>query len=191
MIFSQLGLLLKQLNLTNDYIIDSFPINVCQNIRIGRSKILKGAQYRGYNASKKTYFYGLKIQLLTTACGLPVEYYFTPGSNADINAFQGLSLEKIEGSTIYADAGYTSYQIEEELAKRGINFLVERKKNSKRPHTDELQIEIKTKRKRIETTISQIVKEIPRRIQDVTQAGFTIKILLFIFAYTLNSDNIY
>ena len=60
------------------YIIDSFPVAVCQNIRIGRSKIVKGKQWRGYTASMHSCFYGIKFQLVTTKSGIPVAFHFTP-----------------------------------------------------------------------------------------------------------------
>ena len=55
-----------------EYIIDSFPLKVCHNIRISRSKLLHGKQWRGYNRSKREYFYGVKVQLITTKNGVPV-----------------------------------------------------------------------------------------------------------------------
>ena len=55
-----------------EYIIDSFPLKVCHNIRISSSKLLHGKQWRGYNRSKREYFYGVKVQLITTKNGVPV-----------------------------------------------------------------------------------------------------------------------
>jgi hypothetical protein len=42
------------------YVVDSLPVIACDNIRIRRCKLLQGPEYRGYNASKRRYFYGLK-----------------------------------------------------------------------------------------------------------------------------------
>ena len=60
-LFDLLGYTWKTLNVDSTYIIDSVPISVCDNIRIPRSKIYRDEKYRGYQASKKRYFYGLKI----------------------------------------------------------------------------------------------------------------------------------
>jgi hypothetical protein len=57
-LFYHLSAIFKYLNLESMYIIDSFPVPVCKNIRISRSKLIKGEEFRGYNASKKEYFYG-------------------------------------------------------------------------------------------------------------------------------------
>lgn len=45
--FFQLGQHLKALGGASDYVVDSFPVTVCDNIRISRSKLLKGEQWRG------------------------------------------------------------------------------------------------------------------------------------------------
>ena len=60
-LFLRLGETWKQLNEKSAYVIDSYPIAVCDNHRIKRSKIYHGENFRGYIASKKRYFYGLHI----------------------------------------------------------------------------------------------------------------------------------
>lgn len=42
-------------------------------------------------------------------------------------------------------------------------------------------------RKRIETTISEIVEMTPHSIHAVTDKGFLLKILLFVFAYQIKT----
>ena len=68
----------------SEYIVDSFPIIVCQNSRILRCKLFKGKEYHGYTASKNTYFFGIKVHLITTDKGFPVEFVITPGACSDI-----------------------------------------------------------------------------------------------------------
>ena len=75
-LFEALGQVWKQLNPEAEYSIDSFPISICDNIRISRSKLYDGQEtYRGYQSSKKRYFYGVKIHLMVTATGAPVEFF--------------------------------------------------------------------------------------------------------------------
>ena len=54
------GQIIKSLHLVQLYSIDSFPISVCHKIRIARSKIVQGEEYRGYCDSKRDYFIALK-----------------------------------------------------------------------------------------------------------------------------------
>ena len=97
-----------------EFIVDSFPVPCCQNNKIFRCKILKGKEYRGYTASKKTYFFGIKVHMITTVQGIPVEFVFTPGSESDVRGLRRFECDLREGSILYADKAYTDY-IQEDL----------------------------------------------------------------------------
>ncbi len=51
--FYQIGHLLKAVAGASQYVIDSFPVAVCDNIRISRRKILKGKQWRGKQSVRR------------------------------------------------------------------------------------------------------------------------------------------
>lgn len=185
-LFMALGRSLKELNTQSRYLIDSFPVAVCKNIRIKRNKLLKGEEvYRGYNASKKQYFYGFKVQVVTTEEGTPVDYYITAGSIHDNTALQAMHLDLPEGSEVYADSAYLNYE-EEDLYEEceQMRLLVERKSNSKRKDSASMRFLKKYYRKRIETSFSEITAHFPNKIHAVTPQGFLLKIILFIFAFT-------
>ncbi len=84
-LFHQIGMILKETSDCTEYLLDSFPVPIC-DIRIFHVKLIKSEEYRGYIASKKRYFYGVKVQLLTTKSGIPVEFVFMPGSAYDVRA---------------------------------------------------------------------------------------------------------
>ena len=96
----------------------SLPIAVCDNIRIRRSKIYSDENFRGYQASKKRYFYGLKIHLMVTQDGQPVECFLTPGGFGDVDALKYYAYELPDGSIIYADKAYNDYEIERSTERR-------------------------------------------------------------------------
>jgi Transposase DDE domain len=83
-----LGQTWKMLNTEAIYVIDSIPSAVCDNIRMRRSKIYSGEDFRGYQARKKRYFYGRKMHLMVTQEGQPVECFFTPGGFGDVDALK-------------------------------------------------------------------------------------------------------
>jgi hypothetical protein len=56
-----MGNALKQMNSSSEYIIDSFPVAVCRNIRIPRGKLFRDEGYRGCNVSKGNISMGLKL----------------------------------------------------------------------------------------------------------------------------------
>jgi hypothetical protein len=129
-LFHQIGMILKETSDCTEYLLDSFPVPICDNIRIFKVKIIKSEKYRGYIASKKRYFYGVKVQLLTTKSGIPVEFVSMPGSAADVRALNSLPLNLPPDSQIYADSAYTDYNCEDDLSDTSqITLNVMRKKN--------------------------------------------------------------
>ena len=188
MLFECLGQAWKQLNTESVYSIDSFPIAVCDNIRIPRSKIYDGnEEYRGYQASKKRYFYGLKIHLMVTASREPVEFFLTSGSFADVKGLGVFPFALPEGSVVYADKAYNDYEIEDLLLEaENINLSAMRKSNSKRPVLGYVQFLQHHKRKVVETAGSLISQLLPKSIHAVTAKGFELKVMLFVLAFSVN-----
>lgn len=187
-IFLALGQTLKQLNLESQYLIDSFPVAVCRNIRIKRCKLLQGEAYRGYNTSKREYFYGFKVQVVTTIDGIPIQYFIVAGSLHDSTAFQSMYIDLPPNSELFGDSAYTIYELEDLYQECDqVQLLIQRKSNSKRPDHPALAFIKKEMRKRIETTFSQITAWFPRKIHAVTPQGFLLKIVLFLFAFTLDN----
>jgi hypothetical protein len=162
----------KQANGAQGYVVDSLPVPVCDNYRIIRCRLYPlsrpvqssqssqgGATYRGRIASKRRYFYGLRVHLVITASGGPVEFCLAPGSVADVRAFQQMELDLPEGACLYADPAYTDYEQEDLLAEAGVRLVAGRKKNSKRPHPPWVQYVCEQTRKRVETTFSLITEQ--------------------------------
>lgn len=186
-IFHQLGMVLKEINVSTEYIIDSFPIPICDNIRIPRCRIIKSEDFRGYIKSKRRYFYGIKVHILTTSSGIPVEYAFLPGSFHDIRGLNAICLNLPRGSEIYADSAYIDYDIEDILKEiDNISLQPIRKKNSERYDEPVVRHYKKLTRKLIETIFSSISYLFPKWIHAVTLDGFLLKVRLFILAFTLD-----
>lgn len=181
----------KQSNPTQDYSVDSFPMPVCDNIRICRSRLYPchrhGEAFRGYIASKKRYFYGLRVHLLMTTSGLPVEVMLAPGSQADITAFRRLSLDLPASATIFADKGYLDQHEEALLDEASLHLVVPRRKNSKSPLPAWIDYIAQYKRKYIETVFSQITSAFGRNIHAVTARGFELKVFLTVLAFTITA----
>lgn len=185
-LFFQLSDMIKKLNIKSEYIIDSFPVKTCDNMRIANSKLVQGKIYRGRKATMRRYFYGFNVHVMVTCDGIPVEYTFLPGSRHDSEALKQLPFNLSKGSRVYADAGYTNYKIEDLLKDaEGIDLLVARKSNSKRTREPYQEYLIETMRKRVETTFSEISTLLPKKIHAVTNHGFILKVIMFLFSYTL------
>jgi Transposase DDE domain len=185
--FDLLGSIWKALNPDAIYVIDSFPVAVCDNIRIRRSKIYATEDFRGYQASKKRYFYGLKIHIMVTQDGQPVACFLTPGSFGDVDALKYDAYELPDGSMIYADKAYNDYEIEDLLPTVDhIHLLPMRKKNAKRALSPSVVFVQHYHRKRVETAGSLIEQLLPKSIHAVTPQGFELKVALFVIASSLN-----
>lgn len=186
-IFWQLGHCLKDMAGASEYVIDSFPVPVCDNIRISRSRILKGRQWRGKQCSMRRYFYGVKVQVLVNSSGIPVEFGFVPGSESDVQALKKLPLSVAAESKIYGDSAYTDYQAEEDMkAAELVELMICRKSNSRRPDEPWIRFIKEQMRKGIETAFSQIKALFLRKIHAVTFKGFLLKLVIFILAFTIN-----
>jgi len=185
--FYQIGQWLKDMAGALEYVIDSFPVAVCDNIRIIKSRLLKGKQWRGKQCSMRRYFYGVKVQVLTTTLGIPVEFCFVPGCESDVQALKKLPMTAAAESSIYGDSAYTDYTIEDDLMEAdGIRLMIQRKSNAKRKDKPWIGYLKEQMRKRIETAFSKIKALFLRKIHAVTFEGFLLKLTLFIFATTLN-----
>ena len=48
---NQLGVVLKEASPSTRYLLGSFPVAVCDNMRISRCRIVRDEEFRGYTAS--------------------------------------------------------------------------------------------------------------------------------------------
>jgi hypothetical protein len=187
LLFNLLGQIWKTLNTDAIYVIDSLPIAVCDNIRIRRAKIYTEEKFRGYTSSKKRYFYGLKIHLMVTQDGQPVECFLTHGGLGDVDALKYYTYALPDGSIIYADRAYNDYEIEDLLKDVDhIQLVPMRKKNSKRGLPPYVSFVQHYHRKRVETAGSLLEQMFPKSVHAVTAQGFELKVALFVIAYSLN-----
>jgi Transposase DDE domain len=187
LLFNLLGQLWKTLDTGAIYVIDSLPIAVCDNIRIRRAKIYTEEKCRGYTSSKKRYFYGLKIHLMVTKDGQPVECFLTHGGLGDVDALKYYTYALPDGSIIYADRAYNDYEIEDLLKDVDhIQLVPMRKKNSKRGLPPYVSFVQHYHRKRVETAGSLLEQMFPKSVHAVTAQGFELKVALFVIAYSLN-----
>jgi hypothetical protein len=76
----------------------------------------------------------VKLSLLVSTPGEPVEMFLAPGSTGEVSALPVFNFDLPPGSTVYSDSAFTLYSLEEVMREAaGINFSPMRKKNSTRP----------------------------------------------------------
>jgi hypothetical protein len=187
----QIYLLFSEIAKQNNkkFSLDTFPLAVCHNIRIKRCKLVKGEAHRGYNSSKRVYFYGFKVHMITAADGTVTEFEFSPGALEDLAGYNLLNFDLPKGSELNMDKAYNFYLQEDLLAENAeIVPNVIRKSNSKRSDNTPAQNFIKqVERRHIETDISLIERYFPKKIHVTNVQGFYFKILGFILAYNMET----
>jgi hypothetical protein len=141
-------------------------------------------EHRGYCASKRRYFYGLKVHLVITGNGWPVEFVLTLGGTVDVSALKLLDFDLPPGARLLGDRAYNDYQ-EEDLLQEvdAITLQPQRKKASKRPLPAWVEYLAKPVRQRIETTFSQVTSLFPKHINAVTAQGFILKVTCFLLVF--------
>lgn len=185
-LFLCLGETWKKLNENSIYVIDSYPIAVCDNYRIPRSKIYTEEDYRGYISSKKRYFYGIRIHIMVTEQGEPVEFFLAPGAMNDTHALGLYNFDLPENSLVLGDKAYNDYVIEDIMKDADVILAPIRKKNSLRPFPPFFVYFQSSIRKVVETTGSLIERLLPKSIHAVTAKGFELKVALFVLASSIN-----
>lgn len=176
----------QRANAENIFVVDTCPVPVCHNIRIRRCRLYRGKQWRGYCASKKQYFLGLKLCLIVTQVGKPVEVRLAAGSTADIGLLRRMELDLPEGATLFADSGFLDALLEQLLQQEcGLSLVAGRRKNSKVPLPGWLEYLRVHYRSQVETTYSQIAERLARSIHAVTPRGIELKVFLSVLAFSM------
>jgi hypothetical protein len=117
-------------------LIDSMPIMMAKAQRSSNAKVARELANKGYNATKKTYYYGVKLHILAfrRPGQLPLPDYIglTPASEADINILKEIC-QDIHLTPVYADKAYVDEALSQLLAQQGspLNTPVKKKKGQK------------------------------------------------------------
>lgn len=169
------------------FAVDSFPVSYCQKNRIDKRKHFLEYSYIGFAASKKKYFCGIKVHMIVSSEGRPVEVLLRPGSESDIGVLWQMELEIPKEAILYADGAYNCFELEDLLSEEGIQFMAKRGSKAKnRVRSNSEERDISSKRQIIETTFSCILDQFPRYIRSRTEKGFLLKVYCFILSYSIS-----
>lgn len=151
----------SRLNTSERYfIVDSIPVPVCNIARERRCKICKEdyltSPDKGFTASLAKWFFGYKLQLVTSIDGVYKSMELTKASIHDVHYLEEFKyMEDMEGSTVLADRGYLSAPKQLELFEENKILMATPMRRGQRNYTTYPKI-FKSKRKRIETLFSQL-----------------------------------
>ncbi|MDE0011015.1 MAG: IS982 family transposase [Candidatus Poribacteria bacterium] len=166
---------------TDVYIVDSFPIPICDFKRAKASKSdLKWADASGTLATYSTSatknlgkFLGFRGSLITTVQGVPVDFAIASADRDDREVLPMLC-QRDHYPIILADRGYISEQLQRELLETENTCLLPTlRRNQKQQYAEafrKLQVSL---RRRIETTLNQLTDQFGvARVRARTHCGF-------------------
>lgn len=81
---------------------------------------------------QRCYFYGLKLHLMVTGSGQPVEFFLKPGSWNDTRALKMYGFDLSDDALVIGDKSYDDYGLEDLMSDENIHPLPLHKKNSLR-----------------------------------------------------------
>ncbi len=145
-------------------ILDSFPMPLCACYRIHQSNQPVDSSAFGRCASKRSFFFGLRPQLLITASGFLIDLILAPGNCADVIAL-GLYLDEcldlgrdLAGQTWLLDKGYRSERIARLARERlGLTLVARQQEPRGEPPTG-WQLQLDALRRPIEGVISMLTE---------------------------------
>jgi hypothetical protein len=111
------------------WVVDSTPVECGRSRETAKRSDLAGWAEYGYCASHSRYFWGLRLHLLCTACGLPVAFALTGAKADERHTLLGMFaadpnlLTSRRRQTLIADKNYYGKQFEAELVGAGIALL--------------------------------------------------------------------
>ncbi len=162
------------------YLIDSFPINMCQAIRHGRVNLLRD-QGAYFGKGTKGWFFGFKLHVLSTRTGQIVGAVLLPTSYDDRAGAGMLASLMAEGSLCLADLGYRGKEFQLEMyEEEGVLFLTRADIASQR-----LKILHSTIRERVEGIFSSLWERFATRVYSRSWQGLWNTLKLKMLDYNL------
>ena len=116
-------------NCTAISFVDSTPLRVCKNKRIKRNKVFKGIAQVG--KSTMGYFYGFKLHLVINEKGEIINFVITQGNIDDREPLKNKRFIKKISGKLYADKGYVSSPLAQQLFTEGIALITGIRNNMK------------------------------------------------------------
>jgi len=177
----------KFAHLSNLFIVDSAPVQICEISRAKRSNICATYEKQpafGYCAAKKKHYFGYKLHLVCDENAVIHSFDFAPANIHDINYLKDVKYN-LDNCELIGDRAYISADYQADLFNQSqIKLSVPMRSNALNP-TQFSHLKRK-KRKRIETLISQLNGQFSMNINFAkTFEGFIARMLAKITAITM------
>ncbi len=138
--------------------VDSTTLDVCDSHRIKQHKVFKEIAQRG--KSSTGWFYGFKLHLTINDCGEILSFCLTAGNVDDRNSKVMEHLTKGVFGKLFADKGYISQKLFENLWNKGIQLITKQKKNTKKKAPMQLSDKLLLRKRAIIESVNDFLKNI-------------------------------
>ena len=123
--------------LPGDRVLDSRPIMLAVRGRSGKAKVTREHADKGYCATKKMYYHGVKLHLLgqrqAGRLPRPEELALTEASRHDLPVLQDV-FQLCSAGTLFGDKAYQAAETKEALAAQGVSLCTPDKKKPRQEH---------------------------------------------------------
>lgn len=138
--------------------IDSTTLDVCDNHRINQHKVFKNIAQRG--KSSTGWFYGFKLHISINDCGEILSFCLTPGNTDDRNPKVIKQLTKGMFGKLFADKGYISQKLFNNLWDKGIQLITKQKKNVKKKGLMQLSDRLLLRKRAVIESVNDFLKNV-------------------------------
>ena len=161
--------------------IDSTPLSVCHNKRIGRHRVFAEVARRG--KSSMGWFYGFKLHLIVNDQAELLAVQLTPGNTDDRKPVPQMT-KNLWGKLV-GDRGYLSQTLFEQLFARGLQLITPLRKNM-RNQLVVLEDKLLTRKRFVIETIVDQLKNISQieHIRYRSTTNFIVNLIAGLIAYT-------
>ena len=161
--------------------VDSTPLAVCHNKRIGRHKVFEGYAARG--KCSMGWYFGFKLHLMVNDQGELLAFRVSPGEGDDRDPVEQMAAEL--WGHLYGDRGYISKVLHDVLLEGGLKLITLIRRNMK-PRLIRLWDRLMLRKRGLIESVNDQLKNISQiehsRHRSLT--GFMINVVGALIAYT-------
>ena len=141
---------------TGTFLMDTKPVPVVGYKRSKRRSDFRGSADYGYCVSRKLYYFGYKLVMITTLEGLPVVYDLVPANTDERQAIEAV-IDRISNATLIGDKGFIGVEWQDQIQQQTGNTVnTPKRKNQKIQHPDGFETLLNTVRERIEGVFHEL-----------------------------------
>lgn len=138
------------------FLLDTKPIPVVGYKRSKRYSDFAGSASYGYCASRKFYYFGYKLVMITTIKGIPIAYDLVPANTDEREAAEAV-LRNLQNITVIGDKGFIGVEWQSKIQEQtGNQLLTPKRENQKVQQDAGFELLLNTVRERIEGVFHEI-----------------------------------